>query len=129
MEMNVSYKGGIRFDVSVRGHNIIVDQPKEQGGKDEGPTPPELFIASLGTCIGVYAVWYCQKHKIPYEGMKVSMTWAKSTNPPARIDMIDATISLPGGCPEEHKKGLHEQAEKCMVHNTIMQTPEINIII
>jgi len=127
--MNIQHKGGMGFRVNVREHVIISDQPKEKGGVNEGPTPPELFIASLGTCIGVYAVWFCQKHKIAYEGMKLNIVWAKSTNAPTRIEQIDITVSLPEGCPETLKKGLHEQAEKCLVHNTITYPPEINIVI
>lgn len=119
----------MQFEAAVRGHKIISDQPKESGGNDSGPTPPELFIASLGTCIGVYAVWYCQKHKIPYEGMKINLSWTKSKTPPARIDYIESHLSLPQGCPEEHKEGLLAQVEKCLVHNSIKQTPEIKIIV
>jgi len=119
----------MQFEVKVRGHSIIVDQPTDSGGKDEGPTPPELFVASLGTCIGVYALWFCQKHKIPYEGMKISMTWSKSPAPPARIDNIEAHITLPQGCPEMHKAGLVVQAKQCLMHNTITHAPEIRIIV
>ncbi|HLD35122.1 MAG TPA: OsmC family protein [Planctomycetota bacterium] len=129
MEMNISYTGGMRFDAQTRTHTIIVDQPKEGGGQDTGPTPPELFVASLGTCIGVYALWFCQKRKIPYEGMKVSIDWSKSTTPPARVDLIEAKIELPQGCPAEHKAHLIESVEKCMVHNSIIQAPEITITV
>jgi len=129
MEMNISYTGGMRFDAQTQTHTIIVDQPKEGGGQDAGPTPPELFVASLGSCIGVYALWFCQKRKIPYEGMKVNVTWSKSTTPPARVDLIEAKIELPQGCPEEHKAALIESVEKCMVHNSIIHAPEITITV
>ena len=125
--MNIEYKGGMRFDVDVRGHKMIVDQPPEMKGKDEGPTPADLFIASLGTCIGVYVHWYCDKHNINHEGMKINLVWAKATTPPARIDMVEVNIDLPDGCPQEHKKGLINQAEKCLIHQTIKHEPEINI--
>lgn len=127
--MNVEYTGGMRFDAKTRSHTIVVDQPKEGGGKDEGPTPPELFIASLGTCIGVYALWFCQKRKIPYEGMKININWSKSTTPPARIDLIEAKITLPKGCPEEHKIHFIESVGKCLVHNSITQAPEMKITV
>ncbi|MEW6027679.1 MAG: OsmC family protein [Planctomycetota bacterium] len=129
MEMNIEYVGGMRFNAKVRSHTIIVDQPKESNGNDEGPTPPELFIASLGACVGVYALWFCQKQKIPYEGMNVNINWSKATTPPARIDRIDLHIALPKGCPEEHKKHLIESVEKCLVHNSIIQAPKIEITV
>ena len=127
--MNITYNSGMRFDAQTHSHTIIVDQPKSDGGQDAGPTPPELFVASLGTCIGVYALWFCQKRKIPYEGMKIAINWSKSTTPPARIDLIEAKIELPQGCPEEHKKHFIESVEKCLVHNSIMQAPEIEITV
>ena len=129
MEMNITHKSGMRFDAKTRSHTIVIDQPKEGGGKDEGPTPPELFIASLGACIGVYALWFCQKRKIPYEGMKINVNWSKSTTPPARIDRIDAKIIFPKGCPAEHKTHLIASVEKCLVHNSIIQAPEIKITV
>ena len=127
MEMNITYNSGMRFDAQTRSHIIIVDQPKEGGGQDAGPTPPELFVASLGTCVGVYALWFCQKRKIPCEGMKININWSKSTTPPARIDLIEAQIVLPNGCPDEHKAHLIASVEKCLVHNSIIQAPEIKI--
>jgi uncharacterized OsmC-like protein len=129
MEINIQHKGGMGFRVNIREHTIISDQPKDKGGMNEGPTPAELFVASLGSCIGVYAIWFCQKNKISYEAMKLNLVWAKSTTPPARIEQIDVTVSLPDGCPEALKKGLHEQVEKCLVHNTITNPPEINITV
>jgi len=129
MEMNITYNSGTRFDAQTRAHTIIVDQPKEGGGQDQGPTPPELFVASLGSCIGIYALWFCQKRKIPFEGMKININWSKSTTPPARVDLIEANIVLPKGCPEEHKTHLIASVEKCLVHNSIIQAPEIKITV
>jgi uncharacterized OsmC-like protein len=49
------YLGGDRFVLEVRGHQLYVDQPREAGGSDAGPTPTELFVASLAGCVGFYA--------------------------------------------------------------------------
>lgn len=129
MEMKIEHSGGMQFKAKVRSHTVIIDQPKDGGGKDEGPTPPELFVASLGSCIGVYALWFCQKRKIPSEGMAINITWTKSATPPARIDKIDAQIILPKGCPPEHQAGLVEQVSKCLVHNSITHAPDIKITV
>jgi uncharacterized OsmC-like protein len=129
MEMNITYKGGTRFDAQTQNHTIIVDQPKEGGGQDAGPTPPELFITSLGSCIGIYALWFCQKRKIPYEGMRININWSKSANPPARVDAIQIKIELPNGCPKEYQEPLIKNVEKCMVHNSITHPPEIKITV
>ena len=62
-EMVVSHEKGRRFAAEVRGHQIASDQPAPAGG-DTAPTPPELFIASLGTCIGVYIATFAERHEI-----------------------------------------------------------------
>lgn len=124
--MIIEYQGGMKFDAYVRGHKIIADQPEDQKGNNQGPTPAELFVASVGTCIGVYALSYCQKHKIPYEKMKIKLRWEKAFSP-ARISYIEVEILLPHGCPEEHKKPLLDQAKKCFVHNTITQQPPLPV--
>ncbi|MBI5779820.1 MAG: OsmC family protein [Planctomycetes bacterium] len=129
MEMNIAYTGGMRFDARARNHTIVVDQPKDGGGQDAGPTPPELFVASLGSCVGVYALWFCQKRKIPYEGMKINVNWSKAATPPARVDRIEIKIILPQGCPTEHKAHFIASVEKCLVHNSITQAPEIKITV
>jgi uncharacterized OsmC-like protein len=58
MEINVEHLGSLQFQTKTRGHSIVSDQPVEQGGYDEGMTPPELFLASLGSCAGYYAAQY-----------------------------------------------------------------------
>lgn len=47
--MLVTHVGDDRFTIQIRGHGIVVDQPEERGGDDEGPTPTELFVASVAS--------------------------------------------------------------------------------
>ncbi|NIM04768.1 MAG: OsmC family peroxiredoxin [Armatimonadetes bacterium] len=123
--MVVDYKGGHRFRTDVRGHEIVSDQPPGKG-EDTGPTPPELFISSLGACIGVYMVFFAERHNISLEGMKVEMKWEKEQNPP-RIEKIQAKIILPSGVPKRYREPLHKSAICCLLHNTINHTPHIEI--
>ena len=60
MELKVAYRSGKKFVVTCRGKQIIIDQPVESGGNDEGMSPPETFIASVGSCMGVYVLNYCK---------------------------------------------------------------------
>ena len=50
----VSYLGGDRLHIDVRGHELSADQPVEDGGGDTAPTPTELFVAGLSACVGFY---------------------------------------------------------------------------
>ena len=58
MEVSVRYLGDTKFEVAARGHRVICDQPIDNGGADEGMSPPEFLLASLATCAGYYATQY-----------------------------------------------------------------------
>ena len=53
--VTVTHDVGDRFDIAIRGHVVHVDQPESDGGSDTGPTPTELFVASLASCVAFYA--------------------------------------------------------------------------
>ena len=125
MEMTISYKEGKKFIASCRNHEITIDQPLDNGGKDEGPTPPELFIASLGSCIGVYVLAYCKNAGIKTDGFAINTRWEKAKDPD-RIGKIKIDIKLPEDA-GKRKAALLKVAEHCLVHNTIIHPPKIEI--
>ncbi|MGA2003568.1 MAG: OsmC family protein, partial [Terriglobales bacterium] len=71
MEVTVEHLGSVQFEIKARQHTIACDQPAENGGFDEGMTPPELLLASLGSCAAFYAAAYLRKHKLAEEGTRV----------------------------------------------------------
>ncbi|MBI5969290.1 MAG: OsmC family protein [Deltaproteobacteria bacterium] len=124
MKMEVSLQQGFLFKATCASHEVMTDQPEKEGGTDRAMTPAELFIASLGTCIGVYAVRFCKRHNLRTEGLKVSLDWTVVKDP-WRIGSIKAEIYYPHNIPETEKKGLLRMAEACFVHETILHKPEI----
>jgi uncharacterized OsmC-like protein len=117
------------FAVLVRDNLIHVDQPIEAGGGDAGPTPTELFVVSLAACVAVYARRYLARHGLPADGLDVTATYTMSDHPPARVTGIAVRITPPAALPEHRRKALIAVAEHCRVHNSIMRTPEIRMII
>ena len=85
MEVLVEHLGELQFEIKARQHTIACDQPTENGGYDEGMTPPELLLASLGSCAGFYAAQYLKKFKLAGEGTQVRVT-ADKVKDPARMD-------------------------------------------
>ena len=85
MEVSVEHLGGVQFEIKARQHTIVCDQPPENSGYDEGMTPPELLLASLGSCAGFYAAMYLRKHKLSTEGTRVHVTAGKA-KAPARLE-------------------------------------------
>jgi len=126
MKLEVSLQEGFQFKALCGKHEVRTDQPEKEGGTDQAMTPAELFVASLGTCIGVYAVRFCKRHHLPTEGMKVLMDWTVVKDP-ARIGSIKAELHYPHNIPETEKKGLLRMAEACFVHETILHKPEITV--
>jgi putative redox protein len=126
MKMEVSHQQGFVFKTACNGHEILSDQHAKEGGTDKALTPAELFIPSLGTCIGVYAARFCQRHNLPTDGLKVLLDWT-IVKDPVRIGSIKAELHYPHEIPEAEKKGLMRMAEACFVHETITHPPEIVI--
>jgi putative redox protein len=116
-----------QFAVLVRDNLIHVDQPIEAGGGDAGPTPTELFVASLAACVAFYARRYLARHGLPADGLDVTATYTMSDRPPARVAGIAVRITPPAALPDHRRKALIAVAEHCAVHNSIMRTPDIRI--
>lgn len=124
--MTVSWVGGVQLAVEVRKHRTLVDQPVEEGGLDQGMTPVEMFVASLGACIGYFAVRFCQRHKIPSAGLKVAMEWDYAEDP-HRIGSLTARVDLPGKRDPAMRNRLKKVLEGCTVHQSITIAPRISI--
>jgi uncharacterized OsmC-like protein len=128
MEISIRHTGKVRFEVAARGHVLVCDQPAENGGADEGITPPELFLASLGTCAGFYAAAYLKKKGLEREGLTVRVT-ADKAKAPARLDDFRIEVDVPGPLSEADCAGIDDAVHRCLIHNTLMQTPKIAIAV
>jgi uncharacterized OsmC-like protein len=128
LEISVEHLGSVQFEIKTRGHSIVSDQPTENGGFDEGMTPPELMLASLGSCAGFYAADYLKRQKLATEGTKVRVTAEKAKNP-ARLDNFTIEVEVPAGLSEEQVKGVEEAVHRCLIHNTLLNPPKIELAV
>lgn len=126
MEVTVEHLGALQFAINARQHSIVSDQPPENGGHDEGMTPPELLLASLGSCVGFYAAQYLRKHKLAMEGTRVRVT-AEKLKDPARIDNFRVEIETTVALTEQHREGVENAAHHCLIHNTLLHAPSISV--
>jgi putative redox protein len=125
-DMSVTHLGGDRFAITVRGHTITVDQPTDAGGEDTAPTPTELFIAGLSSCVAFYARRYLARHDLDPTGLQVSVSFAMGGRP-NRVTDIAIQIAPPIGLPEDRYAALLAVASHCTVHNTLEQPPAVEI--
>ena len=106
------------FESKLGNHSVVVDVPPGMGGADRGPTPPELFIASLGTCVGAFVANYCGQAGIDASDMTVDVAFDKVEDP-TRLVNLRVKVNLPkDGC-NGRAKALRRVAEHCPVHETI----------
>jgi putative redox protein len=92
MGVTIEHLGAMQFQIHARSHTIACDQPVEFGGFDEGMAPPELLLASLGSCAGYYAAE--RKNKLATEGTRVKVT-AQKLKGPARLDDFQIEVESP----------------------------------
>ena len=127
MEITVEHLGALQFEIKTRGHSIVSDQPVSSGGYDEGMTPPELLLASLGSCAGYYAAEFLRKNKLASEGTRVRVTCEKVSKPVARMTDFVIEVNAPVELSEGQLKGMESAVEHCLVHNTLLHPPKIAI--
>ncbi len=125
-QMLVTHDAGDRFAIEIRGHTVVVDQPEDIGGDDEGPTPTELFVASLAGCVGFYVRRYLARHRLDATGLRVEVAWDMASKP-SRVGEVTLRVVVPAGVPEERRAGLLAQASHCTVHNTLHRPPPVAI--
>jgi uncharacterized OsmC-like protein len=128
MEVLVNHLGALQFEIKAREHTIVSDQPRENGGHDEGLTPPELLLASLGSCAAYYAAEYLHRHELATEGTRVRVVAEKIKNP-ARIDNFLIEIDVPVGLSEAHQRGVQDAVHRCLIHNTLMHPPKLEFVV
>ena len=121
-----NYKGEMLFESVIGNHTITIDVPTSMGGDDRGPMPPQLFVASLGSCIGAFVAQYCENNGIDDEGMAVEIEFDKAADPTRLVD-LKATVKLPNGDCEKRVKAIERVAEHCPVHSTISTMKDLEI--
>lgn len=126
MEMQINFPGGKRVSSDYKGFILETDQPKDEGGDGSAPEPFDLFLSSMGTCAGVYIVYFCESRDIPTDG--ISMTLRFDRNEETHLlEKIMMEIHLPPDFPDKYRKAVIRAASMCTVKRTLANPPEIEI--
>jgi putative redox protein len=128
MKFEVSFPGGMRVDAQFRGHTVNTDQPIEVGGTDTAMSPFDLFLSSLATCGGLYAMRFCEQREIPTAGL--ALTLEPIREPGAKkLGKIRMELTLPDGFPEKYHEAILRAVDQCAVKRAVMDPPEFDIAI
>lgn len=124
--LNVEFPGGLKVDANLRGHSIKTDQPISAGGEDSAPSPFELFLGSIATCAGIFALGFCNSKNISTEGMRISMDLERD-RATGLISDISLDLKVPEGFPEKYEKAIIKSMELCSVKKHLHNPPEFKI--
>ena len=126
MEVKVVHAGKMKFRMHSRQHIIECDQPAEIGGEDTAMTPPEIFLSALGSCAAFYAAQYLAIRKLADEGVEVTVA-AEKLRGPARLGNFTIRVQTPVPLDEEHARAIERSVHRCLIHQTMLQVPQIDI--
>jgi len=122
MEMIIDFPGGARVDAHFGDFTVQTDQPPVASA----PTPFATFLASIGTCAGIYVLGFCQQRGLPTEGIRIVQRM--HSNPlTGMVGKIDLEIQVPASFPEKYLPSLVRTAELCAVKKHMEQPPKFEV--
>ena len=109
--------GVVRNDVEIRGHRLVADEPAEEGGDDQGPSPLELLAGSLASCTAITMQMYAERKGWDIGEVSVGVDYQPAQRgAPTRFELV---VELPKELPEDQRTRLMQIAAKCPVHRTL----------
>lgn len=124
--MKISFPGGVAVDAEYKGMTVHTDQPVASGGGGTASSPFDLFLASIGTCAGFYALRFCQERGLSTANL--GLTMATENDPEAkRIGTIRLNLQLPDGFPEKYRSAILRSMDQCTVKRHIVDAPRFEM--
>ena len=108
---------GYQHEVQIREHRLLVDEPEDAGGTDQGPAPSELLAASLGTCTAITIEMYAARKEWGLGAVEVTVEYTEATadDPPT----FEVSITLGAELSAESRDRIVTIAGKCPVHRAL----------
>jgi putative redox protein len=126
--MEIRFPGGVAVEAVEKGFTIRTDQPVLAGGAGSAPSPFDLFLASIGTCAGFYALRFCQERQLSTTGLSVSLA-AERDAEKKRVKRIHIEIDLPDAFPEKYRGAILRAVDQCTVKRLILEPPEFDVAV
>jgi putative redox protein len=124
--MTVSFPGGVAVDATFAGHTVHTDQPRSAGGMDTAMSPFDLFLASIGTCMGFYALRFCQERNLSTEGLGLTLEPLREGDG-KRMTALRIAVELPPGFPEKYRGAIERAIDHCAVKNQLLNPPRFEL--
>ncbi len=124
-EILVTLPGGRRVDAQLGAHLVRTDQSRDNGGEDTAPSPFQLFLASIGTCAGIFVQGFCQKRGLPFERIRILERPSYAAD--GTLTGVDLDIQVPPDFPEKYRDALVRVADQCSVKKAIQVQPKFAV--
>lgn len=121
--MEVRFPGGMKVEAVFDGFTVLTDQPAAAGGEGKAPSPLDLFLVSLATCSGFYALRFCQERGLSTEGLALTMSPERDLVR-KRIRKIELDVRLPAAFPDKYRDAILRAIDKCSVKRHLAEPPE-----
>jgi ribosomal protein S12 methylthiotransferase accessory factor len=122
MDIEVYFPGGKRVYAESGPFTIETDQPARSGGEGSAPTPFDLFLGSIATCAGIYALGFMQQRGIDPAGSKLTMS-THFNQALGLIDQIELQLKTPPGFPDKYRGAIINAMDLCAVKKHLQQPP------
>lgn len=126
MEMVIDFPGEARVDAHFGPFTVMTDQSPSGGGQGSAPAPFDLFLASIGTCAGIYVSGFCKQRGLSTEGIRIIQR-AHANPMTGMIEQVDIEIQAPPSFPEKYLPSLVRSAELCKVKKHLETPPKFNV--
>jgi uncharacterized OsmC-like protein len=117
-KITTHYEGDMGLETVMGQHRLIIDVPTSMGGRGRGPTPSELFVASLGSCVAAFVASYCERTGLDTSGLSVDVTFQEEEDPTYLAD-LQVIVNLPQADCGDREDAIRRVAEHCPVHETV----------
>ncbi|MDX1417022.1 MAG: OsmC family protein [Candidatus Promineifilaceae bacterium] len=125
MEMTIDFPGGLRVDANFGPYTVSTDQPQPYGS-GSAPTPFATFLASIGTCAGIYVLSFCNQRGISTEGVRIVQR-LEANRLTGLVSKVLLDIQLPPSFPEKYKTAVIRAADQCAVKKHFEQPPQFEV--
>lgn len=99
----VRWNDGMRFDVAVEGHSIVVDAAKEFGGVEAGPKPKTLILVALAGCTGMDVVSILKKMRMSWSSFELEVSGELTSEHPKVYESIHVLYRFSGDALDRKK--------------------------
>lgn len=126
MDMTITFPGGVRVDAQFGPHTLHTDQPATSGGDDSAPTPFATFLASIGTCAGIYVLGFCRQRGLPTDGIRLTQRTVKNPDT-GLVGRVEIDIHVPPDFPDKYYPALVRSADQCLVKKHLESPPTFEV--